>query len=145
MTDSLSPEERSENMRRIRAVGTKPEMAVRRMVHGMGFRYRLHVPHLPGKPDLVFARLGKIIEVRGCFWHQHGGCIDSRIPQTRRDYWEPKLKRNTERDRANLRKLRKLGYEVLVIWECEVKTRERLAAKVRRFLERRLDAGGGGW
>ena len=134
MTDALSPTERSENMRRIRAVDTKPEMAVRRLVHGMGFKYRLHVSGLPGKPDLVFPRLSKIIEVRGCFWHQHPWCIDAHIPQTRREYWEPKLNRNIERDRLNLRQLRKLGYRVLIVWECEVKKPGRLASKLKRFL-----------
>src|SRR5258707_13139730 len=88
-------------MRNIRAKNTSPEMTVRRLVHRMGFRYRLHVAHLPGKPDLVFSKLKKIIEVRGCFWHGHQGCIDSHIPKSRVQYWRPKLKKNAERDPAN--------------------------------------------
>ncbi len=111
-------------------------MLVRRLVHGMGYRYRLHVPTLPGKPDLVFARLKKIIEVRGCFWHQHGKCIDSHVPKSRLPYWRPKLDRNQRRDVENLKRLKALGFSVLVVWECEAKDRKRLTAKVRRFLNR---------
>lgn len=134
MTDRLTPERRSENMRRIRAANTSPEMLVRRIVHGMGFRYRLHVADLPGKPDLVFPRLKKIIEVRGCFWHQHGRCVDSHIPRSRRDYWLPKLERNKNRDGKNIRKLRTLGYRILVVWECETKDEKPLRRKLERFL-----------
>jgi DNA mismatch endonuclease (patch repair protein) len=121
-------------MRRIMSKGMKPELVVRRLAHGMGFRYKLHSPELPGKPDLVFPRLKKIIEVRGCFWHQHDDCIDSHIPKSRRDYWRPKLRRNQQRDFENLRKLRRLGYRVLVLWECETTNENRLAKKIKRFL-----------
>lgn len=121
-------------MRRIRSKNTVPEFTVRRIVHAMGFRYRLHVPSLPGKPDLVFARLSKIIEVRGCFWHQHRGCIDSHIPKSRVDYWGPKLQGNERRDRANIRVLRSLGYRILIVWECETRHEIRLTAKLRKFL-----------
>jgi DNA mismatch endonuclease (patch repair protein) len=134
VTDKLTPERRSENMRRIRAVDTSPEMLVRRIVHGMGFRYRLHVANLPGKPDLVLPRHKKIIEVRGCFWHQHGKCIDSHIPKSRRDYWLPKLTRNKTRDGANMRKLKTLGYRILIVWECETKKEKPLRRKLQRFL-----------
>ena len=121
-------------MRHIRSKDMKPEMVVRQLVHGMGYRYRLHSPKLPGKPDLVFSRLKKIIEVRGCFWHQHGGCIDSHVPKSRMDYWRPKLLRNQQRDLENLQKLRDLGFRVLVLWECEIAKDKRLAKKLRRFL-----------
>ncbi len=114
----------------------KPEILVRRLVHGMGYRYRLHSPKLPGKPDLVFPRLGKIIEVRGCFWHQHEGCIDSHIPKSRRSYWRPKLKRNRERDEENLQKLKRLRWRVMIVWECEVEDLKSVAAKLRKFLGR---------
>lgn len=100
----------------------------------MGYRFRLHVASLPGKPDLVFRRLMKIIEVRGCFWHQHPGCIDSHTPKTRRAYWGPKLERNRARDTANMRALRKLGWRVLIVWECQVET-ESAARRIARFLE----------
>src|SRR5580692_2865956 len=105
-------------MRKIRAKDTSPEMLVRRLVHRMGFRYRLHVAKLPGKPDLVFPRLRRIIEVRGCFWHQHPGCIDSHTPKSRTDYWLPKLRKNKRRDRKNEKTLRAAGWDVLTIWEC---------------------------
>jgi DNA mismatch endonuclease (patch repair protein) len=111
-------------------------MMVRRLVHGMGFRYRLHVAELPGKPDLVFARLKRIIDVRGCFWHQHPGCIDSHIPKTRRSYWRPKLRRNQQRDEENACKLRELGWRVLVVWECELKDGGKLERRLNRFLGR---------
>jgi DNA mismatch endonuclease (patch repair protein) len=109
-------------------------MAVRRLVHGMGFRYRLHVPDLPGKPDMVFPRLRKIIEVRGCFWHQHKGCIDSRIPKSRIEYWRPKLVGNQQRDKKNDRQLRKLGWAVLTIWECQA-NKSGTSRRVASFLK----------
>ena len=125
-------------MRRIRSRDTAPEMVVRRLVHGMGFRYRLNCPELPGKPDLVFPRLGKIIEVRGCFWHQHPGCIDSHVPKSRPEYWKPKLKRNTDRDSRNVRALRRAGWRLLTVWACQTlgQKASRLAARLRRFLEK---------
>ena len=100
----------------------------------MGYRYRLHVAKLPGKPDLVFARLKAIVEVRGCFWHRHAGCIDSHVPKTRTDYWGPKLAGNQRRDAANLAKLKTLGWRVLVIWECQVASAAKLEKKIRQFL-----------
>jgi DNA mismatch endonuclease (patch repair protein) len=139
MVDTISARRRSENMRRIRSKGTKPEMGVRRLVHMLGYRFRLHSTKLPGKPDLVFSSLRKTIEVRGCFWHQHKGCIDSHIPKSQVDYWRPKLRRNVRRDERNLKELRALGWRVLVIWECEVKTSksQRLGARLNRFLRSR--------
>jgi DNA mismatch endonuclease (patch repair protein) len=121
-------------MRRIRSADTRPEMVVRRLVHGMGFRYRLHVKTLPGKPDLVFAGRRCVIEVRGCFWHLHEGCREGRIPESRKEYWGPKLERNRARDRANVRELKELGWRVLVIWECEVGGVLKLESRIRRFL-----------
>jgi DNA mismatch endonuclease (patch repair protein) len=140
VTDNLTPERRSENMSRIRAKGTSPELIVRRLVHGMGFRFRLHVAKLPGRPDLVLTRLGKIIEVRGCFWHQHKGCIDSHIPKSRIEYWRPKLMGNARRDRQNEKELCAQGWAVLTIWECEAKDVKLLQRKIKSFLrERRRD------
>lgn len=133
MTDKLTSERRSENMRRIRGQSTSPEMIVRRLAHGMGYRYRLHVTTLPGKPDLVFPRLRKIIQVHGCFWHQHGKCIDSHMPKSRLDYWLPKLKGNVERDRGTQRALRQLGWKMLIIWECET-IKPRLQNRLEAFL-----------
>lgn len=107
-------------------------MTVRRLVHGMGFRYRLHARDLPGVPDLVFPRLGKIIFVHGCFWHQHPGC--GRQPKSRLDFWRSKLLQNRERDLRNQQKLRSLGWRVLIVWECQLK-RATLPARLLRFLE----------
>jgi len=134
VTDKLTPERRSANMSRIRSRDTSPEMIVRRLVHGMGYRYRLHVASLPGKPDIVLPRLRSIIEVRGCFWHQHNGCIDSHIPKSRILYWKPKLERNRLRDQENSRNLRKLGWRICIVWECETKTLAKLSRRIARFL-----------
>lgn len=123
-------------MRRIRSKGTKPELMVRRIVHKMGFRFRLHKAELPGKPDLVFSSLRKIIEVRGCFWHQHAGCNEAHIPKSSVAYWEPKLTRNVARDADNGRKLTELGWRVLILWECEVSDDAALSKKIRAFLTR---------
>jgi DNA mismatch endonuclease (patch repair protein) len=132
--DKLTPERRSANMSQIRSRNTSPEMIVRRLVHRMGYRFRLHVAALPGKPDIVLPRWKAIIEVRGCFWHQHAGCIDSHIPKSRRHYWGPKLLRNQRRDEESGRKLRKLGWRVCVVWECETKAAGKLSRRLARFL-----------
>lgn len=122
------------NMSRIRSRHTSPEMIVRRLVHGMGFRYRLHLADLPGKPDMVFPQLRKIIDVRGCFWHQHKGCIDSHIPKSRTGYWRPKLLNNVRRDRQNEKKLNADGWKMLTLWECELQESERLRGLLAAFL-----------
>lgn len=139
MVDTLSRKRRSDNMRRIRSKHTKPEIEVRRLVDSFGYRFRLHQAKLPGKPDLVFPRLRKIIEVKGCFWHQHAGCIDSHFPKSRRKYWYPKLKKNIQRDKKNVRELRRLGWRVLMVWECQVTASNsvRLRDRLKRFLRTR--------
>jgi len=136
MADKLTKERRSENMRRIRDRDTKPEMIVRRMVYGMGYRYRLRRRDLPGKPDLVFGPRRKVIFVHGCFWHQHelADCLDGRRPKSNTDYWDAKLKRNVERDNENRTALETDGWEVLVIWECETTDNLTLRKKVDTFL-----------
>jgi len=121
-------------MSRIRSTDTKPEILVRKVIFQMGFRFRLHVKDHPGKPDIVLPRHNKIILVHGCFWHLHLNCLDGRIPTSRTDYWLPKLTRNKNRDSANLRALKKLGWQVLVVWECETTNSAILASKLRRFL-----------
>lgn len=135
MVDSLTPEQRSERMSRIRAKDSKVEMVVRRTVHGMGFRYRLHAANLPGKPDLIFPRRKKVIFVHGCFWHRHD-CKLGRVPKSRLDFWLPKLDKNKERDRANREALTALGWECLTIWECEINNKEALGARLKQFLGR---------
>ena len=114
--DTLTRAQRSERMARIRSRNTGPELAVRRLVYSLGFRYRLHGTGLPGKPDLVFASRRKVIFVHGCFWHQHPGC--GRQPKSRLEFWTEKLFQNRERDLRNQRKLRSLGWRILIVWEC---------------------------
>ncbi len=118
--DFLSPEERSKRMSLVRSKDTKPEMVVRKMLHALGFRYRLHVRNLPGCPDIVLPKHRTIIQVKGCFWHGHS-CRSGREPVTNTSYWLPKLQKNRERDRANERKLRNLGWSVYSLWECRIK------------------------
>ena len=126
--------DRSANMRAIRSKGMRPELAVRRLVHGMGYRYRLHRTDLPGRPDLVFRSRRKVIFVHGCFWHRHH-CKYAHVPRTNVDYWRPKLKRNAARDAKNLKALAAEGWRCLVIWECELKADEgRILKRVDSFL-----------
>ena len=138
MTDRVTPAVRSANMRAIRSKGMKPEMIVRKLVHRMGFRYRLHRHDLPGRPDLVFPSRKKVIFMHGCFWHQHSNkdCKLVRKPSSNTDYWLPKLERNVTRDREHHRALCEAGWEVLVVWECELRNDEQLESRLRRFLER---------
>jgi DNA mismatch endonuclease (patch repair protein) len=122
----------------VRGKDTKPEMVVRRLVHGMGYRFRLHRKDLPGKPDIVLPRLRKAIEIRGCFWHRHPdpACSRARIPKTRQDFWIPKLEGNARRDTENERLLRALGWDLLVIWECQTTPtrRQELVGTLHEFL-----------
>lgn len=136
MTDTLTPEERGKRMSLVRNKNTKPELSVRRLVHGMGFRYRLHRQALPGKPDLVFSSRRKVIFVHGCFWHRHpeAGCPLARLPKSRLDFWLPKLAKNRERDEVEQAELRRLGWDSLVVWECELRDMERLKSKILEFL-----------
>ncbi len=127
-------EVRSRTMRAVRGRGTRPEMVVRRLVHSLGYRYRLHRRNLPGTPDLVFPGRRALIFVHGCFWHQHDCPRGARIPKTRRDYWVPKLLKNKERDARNLQRLREMGWRILVIWECETVDRSHLAKRLCSFL-----------
>ncbi len=133
--DTLTPAQRSERMSRVRSKNTKPEMVIRRLVHRMGFRYRLHVRDLPGNPDLVFPSRGKIIFVHGCFWHRHGTCKFTRWPKSKLNFWKPKLEKNRQRDQLIRRRLRKEGWRVLVLWECQLNRPEALACRIRAFLE----------
>lgn len=125
-------------MRAVKGKDTKPEMAVRRLAHGMGYRYRLHRKDLPGRPDLAFGPRRKAIFVHGCFWHQHDddGCRRARLPLTRAEYWGPKLERNKERDARNVVDLGRLGWDVLVVWECWLKDVSRVSNVLEAFLGR---------
>jgi len=139
--DTLTPGQRSERMGRIRGQNTAPEAVVRRIVSVLGYRYRLHVGRLPGRPDLVFASRKKVIFVHGCFWHRHRNthCRLARLPKSRQDFWLPKLEANSSRDRRNLLALRRTGWHSLVIWECQLRDVVGLSRRVRRFLERDED------
>lgn len=135
MADTLTPSERSERMSRVRAKNTKPEMNARRAAHRLGYRFRLHRRYLPGKPDMVFPRLRKIVLVHGCFWHRHEGCGGGRMPKSRPEFWGPKLARNVERDREVRAALGELGWDVMVLWECEARTVDAAASRLAPFLE----------
>ena len=136
MVDLLSPAARSERMSRVRAKNTKPEMIVRRLVHSMGYRYRLHDRRLPGTPDLVFRGRRKVIFVHGCFWHRHAdpSCKLARMPKSRQEFWGPKLEGNRERDGRTLAALEREGWRCMVVWECECR-QEQLGNRLRAFLE----------
>jgi DNA mismatch endonuclease, patch repair protein len=134
MVDKLSADRRSENMRRIKSKDMKPELLIRRLVHGLGYRYRLHRKDMPGRPDLVFGPRRKVIFVHGCFWHQHTSCREGRLPGSNAEYWQPKLARNVRRDAENLASLEASGWHTLVIWECEMKSPEALKRRLRKFL-----------
>ena len=134
MTDVFSKEKRSWIMSRVKGRDTKPELLVRSFVHRMGFRFRVHRGDLPGNPDIVLPRHGKVIFVHGCFWHGHKRCPRSKRPTTNKRFWNKKLDGNIERDKRFQRKLRRMGWKVLVVWQCETKRPERLLGKLERFL-----------
>ena len=137
MTDTLSKHQRSERMSRIRGKDTKPELLVRRLVHSMGYRYRLHRRNLPGTPDLVFPGRKKVIYVHGCFWHRHPdpNCSLARMPKSRLEFWRPKLEGNRRRDIDNHGRLTELGWHFMVVWECQIKDIEELKGNIVEFLE----------
>lgn len=133
--DTLSPQERSERMRRVRGRNTKPEMKVRQLIHAMGYRYRLHAKDLPGTPDIVFRRRHKAIFVHGCFWHRHKDCKLARLPKSRIEFWTTKLEGNRRRDIINQKMLNRMGWQFLIVWECELKDSQLLAQKIKTFLD----------
>ena len=122
-------------MRRIRGRDTKPELSVRRLLHRLGYRYRLHAGDLPGRPDVVFRRRRKAIFIHGCFWHQHEGCKRATVPKTRTAYWCRKFEANRARDRASLQDLDRMGWTALVVWECETRAAHALSRRLTCFLE----------
>jgi len=128
--------DRSENMRAIRGKDTQPELAIRSLVHRLGYRFRLHRKDLPGKPDLVFPARRKVIFVHGCFWHSHG-CKSGLIPNSNQEFWLPKLAGNKMRDSKNLAALEDQNWKALVIWQCELTDATSLRSKIRRFLGRK--------
>lgn len=122
MADIKTSEERSRNMSAIRSGDTKPEMLVRRYLHARGFRYGLHNRKLPGSPDIVMRRFKTVIFVNGCFWHGHDNCKYFRLPKSNTEFWQAKIEKNRARDQRDIEALHKIGWNVIVIWECELKT-----------------------
>lgn len=127
-------EHRSRVMRAVKASNTQPEVLVRRLLHRMGYRYRLHLPDLPGKPDIVFPGRRKVIFVHGCFWHGHGCARGNRQPKHNAEYWQAKIARNEARDKKHINTLTEAGWNVLVLWECELKKEDFFIAKMSDFL-----------
>jgi DNA mismatch endonuclease (patch repair protein) len=119
--DRLSKEERSINMSKIRSKNTLPEITIRKALWRMGYRYRLHYKQLPGKPDIVITKQKIVIFVHGCFWHRHENCIEASRPKTNSDYWEAKITKNIERDKEYQAEIEKLGWKVIIVWECMIK------------------------
>jgi len=139
MPDVFSVDKRSEVMAKIRSKNTKPEMRLRRALHRLGYRYKIHDTTLPGKPDIVLPKYKTLIQVRGCFWHGHT-CNDGHLPKSNSPYWVEKLQRNKRRDRRNDRLARQLGWTVITVWECRCSSEKRLEHELRRIrihLERR--------
>lgn len=134
-TDNLSLAQRRRAMQAVRSVDTGPEWTVRRLVHSMGYRYRLHAKDLPGKPDLVFPGRKKAIFVHGCFWHGHSCPHGARQPMTNVEYWTTKIEKNRARDRRNRRALSALGWRSLVVWECRTKNVQSLRNRLKSFLD----------
>lgn len=133
--DRLSKARRSWNMSRIRGTDTKPEVRVRSLLHRMGFRFRLHDKELPGRPDIVLPRFMTAIFVHGCFWHRHDGCAKAYMPKSRIDFWQKKFEQNVARDRRVKCDLRRLGWHVVTVWECEVDAGASLARRFKRILK----------
>jgi len=137
LADTISKEQRSANMSRIRGKNTQPELAVRRMARELGHPgYRLHRKNLPGRPDLVWVGRGIALFVHGCFWHGHHCVHGSRRPKSNQGYWLPKIEQNQARDLRNIRKLRRWGWRVMTVWECELRKPEVLRRRLTRFLAR---------
>lgn len=135
--DHLTAEKRSWNMSRIRSKNTAPEMIVRSFLHRHGFRFRLHVKNLPGKPDIVLPKYKTVIEVRGCFWHRHPGCRIASTPSSNTEYWTEKFRCNTERDRQTETELRSLGWNLIVVWGCETSPQKFPPAELADFVSKK--------
>jgi DNA mismatch endonuclease, patch repair protein len=135
MTDNLTPDQRRHCMARVRSEHTAPEMIVRRLAHRLGYRFRLHRADLPGKPDLVFPARRKVIFVHGCFWHVHDCPAGRKAPKTNHDYWASKRAANNERHEQHRTALAELGWSSLVVWECELRDRSTLGARIQAFLQ----------
>jgi DNA mismatch endonuclease (patch repair protein) len=134
VVDHVDSAKRSLIMAAVHSKHTKPEVVVRKIAYGLGYRYRLHAKNLPGRPDLVFPGKRKAIFVHGCFWHRHTGCRYATSPKTRVQFWESKFQTNVDRDRRNVSDLESLGWKVLTVWQCELKKLETLTERLNEFL-----------
>ena len=134
MVDHVDQTKRSRIMAAVHSEDTGPERVVRGIVHRLGYRFRLHVKTLPGRPDLVFPARRKVVFVHGCFWHRHRNCRYATLPKSRRTFWEAKFAANVTRDRRNERQLKRMGWAILTVWQCELKKKERLTGRLDEFL-----------
>ncbi|HWQ90042.1 MAG TPA: DNA mismatch endonuclease Vsr [Clostridia bacterium] len=139
MKDRLTKARRSWNMSRIKGKDTGPEMVVRRLLHRLGYRFRLHGKELPGRPDVVLPKHKTVVFIHGCFWHRHRRCRNCTTPTNRRDFWVEKLEGNAARDRKHIRTLKKLGWRVIIVWECETKS-PLLESRLRKQLSSNISA-----
>ena len=137
--DTFSKNKRSDIMRKVRCRDTQPELAVRSLLHRMGYRFRLYRRDMPGNPDIVLPKYRTVVFVHGCFWHRHKGCRQASIPATRREYWLPKFRRTEKRDKNNQNTLHQLGWKVIVVWECELRDPRKLAYRLRRKIDGSVD------
>lgn len=138
MVDHISPERRSWLMSRVKGKDTTPELRVRQLAHAMGLRFRLHRKDLPGRPDLVFPKYRVALFVHGCFWHRHPNCPKASSPKTRPEFWQSKFERNVERDQRNIEEITALGWNALVLWECETKDPANLSRRLESIFERAI-------
>jgi DNA mismatch endonuclease, patch repair protein len=132
--DHVDPERRSHIMRLVKSINTGPEIAVRRLLHRLGFRFRLHSKSLPGKPDVVMPKWRTVVFIHGCFWHRHPRCRKASTPKSSVDFWKKKFAANVKRDRTVRRKLKSLGWRVCVVWQCELASPATLAARLDAFI-----------
>jgi DNA mismatch endonuclease (patch repair protein) len=136
MSDIYSKNKRSEIMSKISGKNTKPEILIRKIAHSLGYRFRLHKKDLPGKPDIVFSKYNKVIFVNGCFWHGHNNCLRSKLPTSNKKFWKDKIGGNKRKDKSDHIKLKKMGWDYLVIWQCQIKKSDctKLEQKIESFL-----------
>ncbi len=132
--DNHTPKQRSYNMSQVKSKNTSPEKIVRSILHNMGYRFRLHKKDLPGKPDIVLTKYKTVIEIQGCFWHRHKGCKNATTPRTNVEFWNSKFESNVERDKKNQKKLKELGWNVIILWECEIADLNRLKDILKKHL-----------
>jgi len=137
MSDIYSRTKRSQIMSKISGKNTKPEIIIRKLVHSLGYRFRLYKKDLPGKPDIVFPKYKKVIFVNGCFWHGHKNCLRSKLPSTNKKFWKEKIEGNKKKDRSNYLRFKKLGWDYLVVWQCKIKVSnyEKLSLSIDSFLK----------